>query len=257
MRTSSFALTVTAALTFIAGVAFVAPRVQAQSASKLLDGVYTEPQAARGKVGFDADCGICHGPDLTGASAPALKGDAFLKRWEFKGLHTLVQKVFDTMPNGYATNVQEAVKVDMVAYILQQNGYPAGKDELKDDLDAMQEVPILIKGGATQGTGALANFTLVQTVGCLGEGPNRTWTLTNTAKPMYTTSPAASNATRAKALIETPAGADTFTLVNAARLKPEAMKGQRVEAKGFIYRDGAESQIAVSALQSLGVACGN
>ena len=232
-------------------------RVQSQSASKLLDGVYTEPQAARGKIAFDADCASCHGPALEGASAPALKGDPFLKRWEFKGLHTLVGKVFDTMPNGYATNVQEAVKVDMVAYILQVNGYPAGKIDLNDDMGALQEIPILIKGGATQGTGEVANFGLVQAVGCLTEGTGRTWRLTGAANPIYTTSPAASNAERVRALAATPPGAGSFLLVNVGRLKPEAIKGQRVEAKGFIYRDGGESQISVSALQSLGAPCGN
>ena len=126
-----------------------------------------------------------------------------------------------------------------------------------DDLDALQEIPILMKGGALQGSGDVANFSLVQAVGCLAEGPNHTWVMTQTSSPVYTTSPAASNASRTKALADAPAGAATFQLINALRLKPEAMKGQRVEAKGFIYRDGPTSQIAVSALQSLGASCGN
>jgi cytochrome c5 len=230
--------------------------VRAESASKLLDGVYTDAQAKRGKIAFDADCASCHGPDLNGASGPSLRGEVFLKRWEFKGLNTLVGKVFDTMPNGYATNVQESVKVDMVSYILQTNGYPAGGQELVDDLDALQEIPILIKGGALQGTGEVANFSLVQTVGCLGEGPNHTWMLSGSSNPVYTTSPAVSTGERAKQLVDVPAGSGSFQLVNATRMKPETMRGRRVEAKGFIYREGAERQISVSALQAIG-ACGN
>lgn len=231
--------------------------VQAQRAgASMFDGVFTAAQAARGKARFEQDCASCHRENLTGASGPPLKGAAFLKKWEFQGLNTLVSKVFDTMPQGYATNVQEDIKVDIVSYILQQNEFPAGTAELTGDLDVLQEIQILSTPDAAQAAGPIGNYSLVQAVGCLVEGPEHSWQIVNAAEPSRSTSPAASSGAAVQRLVTAAPGTATFRLVNAARLHPEVLVGHKVETKGFVYRDGADNLISVSALQSVGENCG-
>ena len=229
--------------------------VHAQRGAAIFDGVFTAAQAARGKARFEQDCASCHRENLTGASAPALKGAEFLKKWEFLGLNTLVSKVFDTMPQGYATNVQEDIKVDIVAYILQQNEFPAGSAELTGDLDVLQEIQILSTPDAAQASGPIGNYSLVQTVGCLNQGSDHSWQIVSAAEPTRTTSPAASTGAAVQRLAAAPLGQGTFRLVNAARLHPDALVGHKVEAKGFVYRDAADNLISVSALQSVGQDC--
>src|SRR5215470_17430049 len=47
------------------------------------DGVFSSTQALRGKAAFDLSCSRCHNPALTGSErGPAIKGPAFVSRWE-------------------------------------------------------------------------------------------------------------------------------------------------------------------------------
>lgn len=260
VRATRFSISV-ALLSFVLGTSWMGAGgsgvVQAQRAgASMFDGVFTEAQAARGKARFLEDCASCHRENLTGASGPALKGEVFLKRWEFQGLNTLVSKVFDTMPQGYATNVQEDIKVDIVAYILQQNTFPAGSAELTGDLDVLQEIQILSSPGSAQAAGPIGNYSLVQVVGCLAQGPDRTWQLVNAAEPARSTSPAASTGGAVQRLAAEPLGTATFRLINAERLHPDVLAGHKVETKGFVYREAADSLISVSALQSVAGNCG-
>jgi cytochrome c5 len=229
-------------------------RAQAVGA-QIFDGVYSAPQAIRGKARFEENCASCHRADLTGAAAPALKGDGFLKKWEFQGLNALVSKVFDTMPQGYATNVQENVKVDIVSYILQSNGFPSGREELSGDLELLEDIQILAKPDAAQALDSIPNYSLIQVVGCLSKAADGNWRVSGAPDPSRTTSPEASSAASLERLKAKPAGTTSFRLINAARLNPDQMSGRRVETKGFVYQDGDQKLISVSALQTLGVTC--
>lgn len=255
-RTAAAVLACTLAASVAATLGSRQAHAQAGGA-QIFDGVFTEAQAVRGKMRFEENCASCHRADLSGASAPALKGDGFLKKWEFQGLNTLVGKVFDTMPQGYATNVQENVKVDIVSYILQTNGFPAGREELTGDLEVLQEIPILSKPDAAQAAGPVPNYSLVQAVGCLTQAQDGGWRLVNAADPNRATSPEPTPAAYTRRLTDAPAGTSIFRLINASRLNPQTMVGRKVETKGFVYRDddAKESLISVAAMQSLGVAC--
>jgi hypothetical protein len=48
------------------------------------------------------------------------------------------------------------------------------------------------------------------------------------------------------------AGTGRVTLLNAAPFKPDTQVGQRVEARGLVYRDDRDILLAVSALKVLG-----
>ena len=80
------------------------------------------------------------------------------------------------------TVVDDQAKLDVVSYILQTNGYPAGSTELKLDSPDLAVSQILKKGEQS----AVQNFALVQTVGCLTRGADDKWLLTRTAGPLTT-----------------------------------------------------------------------
>src|SRR5437879_8264292 len=131
-----------AVLGTLAGLTLAAVSLTAQQKSKNLgDGVYTADQALRGKSGYDGVCARCHGMPLTGSegNGPALKGGAFLAHWDKDTLGSLYVKIRDTMPRDTPGTLTDEVKLDILTYVLQQNGYPAGAKVLPLDVSALDE----------------------------------------------------------------------------------------------------------------------
>ncbi len=56
----------------------------------------------------------------------ALKGPAFLANWEDGSVNRLFAKIRDTMPPSNTDQLSAATKLDVVAFILRENGFPAG-----------------------------------------------------------------------------------------------------------------------------------
>jgi hypothetical protein len=52
-------------------------------------------------------------------------------------------------------------------------------------------------------------------------------------------------------------GSQTFQLISVVPFKPEGHKGQKVEARGLIYKDQADARINLTSLQMLGASCSN
>lgn len=118
------------------GVAKSGPSVGTKSVS---DGVYSESQAARGAVAYNASCAKCHLENLKGNDmAPALAADDFLSSWNEKTLRALYSLIFSTMPSDAPGSLKSQEVLDIVAYMLQVNGFPAGAEELKSAEDAQQ-----------------------------------------------------------------------------------------------------------------------
>ena len=104
----------------------------AQNPPPIWAGVYTAAQAERGRAVVEAHCGECHHDDLSGGEGPALVGSTFMLKWEMHSVERLFHKIRDTMPEAGSTDVSDVEKLDTVAYILQQNGFPAGATELTE-----------------------------------------------------------------------------------------------------------------------------
>jgi cytochrome c5 len=226
--------------------------VGAQDTPRIWQGVYTTAQADRGKETFNTACIRCHGGDLAGTTAPALKGDRFLTTFGNETVDRLFLKIRDTMPPNFGTSLDDAAKLDIVTYILQTNGYPAGGRELTTSGDELGSIQILREGEQANVT----NFSLVQTVGCLAKGPNNSWVLTQTAEPAVTRddTPSSEALTAARAR---PLGAGTFLLLSAAPHDPAAHQGHKMEARGLVYRDAAEARLTLTSLKRIGAACGS
>jgi mono/diheme cytochrome c family protein len=214
-------------------------------------GVYTTAQAERGKANFlTGRCGGCHQLDLSGDRGPALKGDGFLSHWENGSVNTLFRKISETMPPNAPNESTDDAKIDIVAYLLQMNGFPEGTKELKLDGDALDGVEIVRKGVTT----GAPNFALVQVIGCLTQGPNNAWMLTRTTEPIVAKQEEP-NAAALKEAQGKPLGAQTFQLVSVTAFKPESHKGEKVEARGLLYRDPTDARVNLTSLQAVAQSC--
>jgi S-disulfanyl-L-cysteine oxidoreductase SoxD len=87
------------------------------------DGVYSEEQAKRGRTAYDAKCASCHDG---GTMGPELWGDPFLAQWDNKYVRAFFTRIQTTMPDDKPGSLSENEVLDVVAYVLQTNGFPAG-----------------------------------------------------------------------------------------------------------------------------------
>jgi mono/diheme cytochrome c family protein len=237
MRTSVLLLTIVTAC-----IGSVALRAQAPR-PRIWQGVYTSAQAERGKATFATTCLRCHNADLSGDRGPALKGERFMTSWGGGSVTRLFEKVRDTMPPFATSTLDDQTKLDIVTFILQVNGFPAGEKELASaDLDS---IDIVAPGEVPK----VQNFARVQVVGCLARGDQNRFLLTNASEPVAAT---ADNVT-----LPVPApGTARVVLLNAGPFNPEGQAGQRVDVRGLLYRDDRDTLVTVSALKALG-ACPN
>lgn len=120
-------LTLTAAGPVLAG---------APAEKTVWDQVYTEAQAARGVQTFSEHCALCHAESMHGGpgGATALIGPEFQFLWNDKSVGALLTILRAKMPPGEAGSLSDQEYADIVAAILQRNGFPAGEDrELPGD----------------------------------------------------------------------------------------------------------------------------
>src|SRR5262245_52327860 len=87
---------------------------QAPARKTILDGVFSATQATQGKASFVMQCSSCHSEDLSGRSAPALKGPQFIDNWREYGLDTLFTYIKDNMPRG-KDKLSEQIYVEILA----------------------------------------------------------------------------------------------------------------------------------------------
>jgi mono/diheme cytochrome c family protein len=102
------------------------------------DGIYTSEQADRGKALYARHCASCHMLDLRGLKAspgkrdgvPALQGGAFTSNWTDLSVDDLFVRIRVSMPQNAPGSLSRQQNADILAYVLQQNGYALGLDEL-------------------------------------------------------------------------------------------------------------------------------
>lgn len=104
--------------------AFAAQNVVAQNTAA---GVFTAAQADAGRAVYDEACGGCHQADLGGLNeASPLRGPSFLGTWRGRSLADLHMVTRGSMPKGAAGTLSDEAYTNVVAFLLQANGAPAG-----------------------------------------------------------------------------------------------------------------------------------
>lgn len=109
------------------------------------DSVYTDAQAAHGDSLYKTGCAKCHGTTLAGSDdGTPLTGDTFLGNWNGLTLAELYDKIRTTMPPESPKTIPPDQVTDMLAYLLAQNHFPAGRTALTADVDRLKDVKVVV-----------------------------------------------------------------------------------------------------------------
>jgi hypothetical protein len=74
---------------------------------------------------------------LGGFSGPPLTGDLFLDRWREFNLSVLFDLIKTTMPMDNPHGLDDRTYLDILAYVLQKNEIPSGKQELTAEVTSL------------------------------------------------------------------------------------------------------------------------
>jgi mono/diheme cytochrome c family protein len=106
-----------------------------------LDGIYSEPQAARGETIYKVSCESCHGDDLSGGGqTPALAGKEFNGDWVDLSMADLFDRTHLSMPADKPGSMTPAQTVDVIAYLLKKGTFPPGAVDLPADAAALKAI---------------------------------------------------------------------------------------------------------------------
>ena len=236
-----------------ASVLSLAASPQIRSPRTVLDGVYTTAQAERGQRDYTEHCSRCHRDNLRGnPEALGLTGTRFIEAWREDTLFSLFEHMSTRMPREPRQTLPDPVYVDILAFILQFNGYPAGEQELT--VNSLGRVYLVDHDGPQP----LPNLALVRVVGCLTAGAKETWMLTQAAEPARAREGATTTPEELRNSAEEPLGRATFQLQNldyVDGVAPEAHLGHKVQVKGALVRRQTDERISVTSLETLASTC--
>ena len=243
------------AIVFISLITVAALTAGQGGRTTIWNGVYSADQAANGEAVFRA-CQGCHGSTLdgnAGGSNPPLRGERFMEHWREDNMDSLYLFIKGTMPPANA-RLSESDTLNVISYILQSNGVPAGSSALT--VDGLPYIRIEAK----EGPRPLPDYALVQVVGCLAKGEANNWLLTSSSEAVRARRPGKPTPQELKAVEEKSLGSSSFRLQNlviAGLLDPSNMEGHKMYAKGALIR-GAEGgdRISITSLDSLSSSCG-
>lgn len=99
------------------------------------DGVYLAEQAERGEDVFLDVCANCH-------SGSEFRGENFQLNWVGRTVRDLFRLVSTSMPQDSPGRLSEQQYVDVIAYLLKMNKYPAGETALVGDEATLRRIRI-------------------------------------------------------------------------------------------------------------------
>jgi mono/diheme cytochrome c family protein len=220
----------------------------------VLDGAFTVSQAERGQAEYNRYCAGCHGTALDGGgAAPQLHNAPFLSNWREDYVSSLYQQIHDRMPPSRAAQgIKDEQYIDIVAYILLMNGFPAGASELtRASLDSTFLVGL-------DGPKPMPPSATVRVVGCVVQSGSD-WTLASATPPTRVRDGAETDQTELDRSKQAQPGTNTFRLTNldedhsATELK--TFVGKKAQVKGVLNVAGGGPRIYVLNFQLLGLDC--
>ena len=89
-------------------------------------------------------CASCHGVSLEGQGSLPLSGATFRARWadDHHSVDDLFYIIRTLMPYGQPATLSKQEYIDIIAYILMVNGYPAGTQPLPSDPQILKRITI-------------------------------------------------------------------------------------------------------------------
>jgi mono/diheme cytochrome c family protein len=122
----------------IVGAGFSSPTQEPPAGKSTMAGVYTAEQATAGEKVYGSICTGCH-------NLGSHKGQTFAQKWKGRPLSELYEQIADKMPEDDPGSLTPAESAQVVAYILQANGNPAGAQPLSTDIAELKKLLIETK----------------------------------------------------------------------------------------------------------------
>ncbi len=120
----------------------VAPII-GQNLTSTWDAIYVSEQASKGAGLYETSCAECHGPELEGGeTAPALAGPDFRWAWNGRSVGELFESIRISIPERRPRSMTRTEKASVLVFMLSENGFPAGAEELADATDLLETVRI-------------------------------------------------------------------------------------------------------------------
>jgi PQQ-dependent dehydrogenase (s-GDH family) len=92
---------------------------------------FTAEQAAAGKTAYNSNCAVCHGSTMTnGTFGTPLAGEYFKNVWFGRTVGAFYDRAEKTMPPAAPASLPKDTYANIVAYILELNGFKAGNSPL-------------------------------------------------------------------------------------------------------------------------------
>jgi nitrate/TMAO reductase-like tetraheme cytochrome c subunit len=106
-----------------------------------MDSWYSAEQAAAGEQLFQHSCSPCHGANLEGGAGPALTRSSWQQLYAGAKLLTPWGEIKGPMAAYAGTTFTTQQSLDILAFLLQKNGYPAGTESLTDTRELSDVIP--------------------------------------------------------------------------------------------------------------------
>ncbi len=213
------------------------------------DGVYTAPQAFRGREIYNSYCVQCHTGDLTG-----LKGRPFMDDWSEDNLKSLFEQTKRSMPANEPSRLSDQQYLDVLTFILQR--VSRGKQGTRQ----RHVGGVLIIG--RNRPQPLPNGAMVQAIGCLANGEEGSWRLTKASPLVRTRVLRKLMSDEMKKLQPQRLGSDTVVLSTSRFFRfssrtsdLSALTNRKVVVAGRLVRDGADVRVELFRAQEMAQDC--
>src|ERR1700756_3636809 len=103
-------------------------------------GAYTSAQARFGAIVYAQKCSVCHGANLQGESGTPLTGRTFSQAYGGGTAAQLYDFISRQMPLDAPGTLTQQQYLDVTAYILSRNGFPAGDAPIS--MGSLDQVPL-------------------------------------------------------------------------------------------------------------------
>jgi mono/diheme cytochrome c family protein len=113
------------------------PEAVKRAGGSVLDGVFTARQASRGETRFQQVCASCH-------RINDFRGGRFRVVWVGRTLGDLFETVSTLMPEGDPGSLSPEEYSAILSYVLRENGYPVGDEDLAADPSTLREIRIVV-----------------------------------------------------------------------------------------------------------------
>ena len=120
-----------------------AAAASATTSGRTLPALFTDHEAVQGRIVFEQHCATCHGENLRGKIGPAVIGPHIGSTADHTTVSIMFNVIVAEMPADDPASLTHQEYTDVMAYVLQRNGYPAGGHPLDFTAAETSNVPLI------------------------------------------------------------------------------------------------------------------